>query len=69
VQADARASLQASSEPSFPTFSCATEGEPGRSILGTNMPIEEEEPECDPSKQATVENSPLAHAVRLSDLR
>jgi hypothetical protein len=42
-------------------------GEPGHSILGPNMPIEEE-PDCDLSKQATVENSPLAHAVCLSDL-
>jgi len=31
------------------------------------MPIEEE-PDCDPSRQATVDNSPLAHAVCLSDL-
>ena len=31
------------------------------------MPIEEK-PDCDPSKQARVEYSPLAHAVCLSDL-
>jgi len=38
----------------FPVISRAAEGEPGHSILGPNMPIEEE-PDCDPSKQATVE--------------
>ena len=52
---------------SFPVISRAAEGEPGHSILGPNMPIEEE-PDCDPSKQATVEYSPLAHAVCLLDL-
>ena len=34
---------------SFPVISRAAEGEPGHSILGPNMPIEEE-PDCDPSK-------------------
>ena len=52
---------------SFTAISRVAEGEPGHSILGPNMPIEEE-PDCDPSKQARVEYSLLAHAVCLSDL-
>ena len=38
---------------SFTAISRAAEGEPGHSILGPNMSIEEE-PDCDPSKQARV---------------
>ena len=51
----------------FTAISRVAKGEPGHSILGPDMPIEEE-PDCDPSKQARVEYSPLAHAVCLSDL-
>jgi len=54
-------------QQSFPVISRASEGEPRHSILGPNMSIEEE-PDCHPSNQATVEYSPLAHTVCLSDL-
>ena len=39
---------------SFTAISRVAEGEPGHSILGPNMPIEEE-PDYDPSKPARVE--------------
>ena len=62
-----RQMLELHCKQSFPAISRVAKGEPGHSILGPDMPIEEE-PDCDPSKQARVEYSPLAHAVCLSDL-